>query len=110
MKYDDTYKLLIEFLNPIFNQISDKKNSDIALEVNNDEEDYALLVENIKKGYIKLEDLMIGDLVKVQQIMSSEIDSLDDEIQLFEEENANLIIKINSYRTENTKLKAKLRN
>jgi hypothetical protein len=53
---------------------------------------------------------MIGDLVKVQQIMSSEIDSLDDEIQLFEEENANLIIKINSYRTENTKLKAKLRN
>ena len=62
-----------------------------------DKKDFFRVYNNIKNGIVKLEDLMIDDLIKVQLMMKSELDIIDRRIDTTEEELKFLNTEINSY-------------
>ena len=80
--------------------------------VDNEKEkkDFFIVYNNVKKGVIKLEELMIDDLIKVQLMMMSEMDCIDEKIYISENEVNSLNNEISKFREENKKYYAKLQN
>ena len=58
-------------------------------EVKNEEqekEEFFTLYKNVKNGTIKITDLMINDLIKVQLMMQKEVNIFDEKIEQIEDE------------------------
>lgn len=51
-----------------------------------EKEDFFTLYKNVKNGTIKITDLMINDLIKVQLMMQKESNILDEKIEKMEDE------------------------
>ena len=66
--------------------------------------DFFVVYENVKKGIINLEDLMIDDLIKVQLMMKNELEISDKKIYITENELNELNYIIRNLEEENKKL------
>lgn len=72
--------------------------------------DFFIIYNNLKKGIIKPEELMIHDLIKVQLMMQSELDYVNDKIHISEDEINELNNNIFYFRKNNDMYKEKLKN
>lgn len=72
--------------------------------------DFFIVYENVKNGVIKLEELMIDDLIKVQLMMKKELDCIDEKIYISEDEINSINNKIDAFQEENKIYYAKLQN
>ena len=130
------FKIIKDYFNSIFNRQKVKLieetttiTSDTELEVNDSEKnrkeenvfnsfidnekekkDFFIVYENVKNGVIKLEELMIDDLIKVQLMMKSELDCIDEKIYISEDEVNSLNNEISIFREDNKRYYAKLQN
>lgn len=130
------FKIIKDYFNSIFNRQKVKLieetttiTSDTELEVNDSEKnrkeenvfnsfidnekekkDFFIVYENVKNGIIKLEELMIDDLIKVQLMMKSELDCIDEKIYISEDEVNSLNNEISIFREDNKRYYAKLQN
>lgn len=71
------------------NTSNDKQKILTLDDVNKEEqerEEFFTLYKNVKNGTIKITDLMINDLIKVQSMMQKESDVLDEKIGKMEDE------------------------
>lgn len=71
------------------NTSNDKQKILTLDDVNKEEqekEDFFILYKNVKNGTIKITDLMINDLIKVQLMMQKESNILDGKIKKIEDE------------------------
>lgn len=71
------------------NTSNDKQKILTLDDVNKEEqekEDFFTLYKNVKNGTIKITDLMINDLIKVQLMMQKESNILDEKIEKIEDE------------------------
>lgn len=71
------------------NTSNDKQKVLTLDDVNKEEqekEDFFILYKNVKNGTIKITDLMINDLIKVQLMMQKESNILDEKIEKIEDE------------------------
>lgn len=71
------------------NTSNDKQKLLTLDDVNKEEqerEEFFTLYKNVKNGTIKITDLMINDLIKVQSMMQKESDVLDEKIGKMEDE------------------------
>ena len=130
------FKIIKDYFNSIFNRQKVKLieetttiTSDTELEVNDSEKnrkeenvfnsfidnekekkDFFIVYENVKNGIIKYEELMIDDLIKVQLMMKSELDCIDEKIYISEDEVNSLNNEISIFREDNKRYYAKLQN
>lgn len=72
--------------------------------------DFFIVYENVKNGVIKLEELMIDDLIKVQLMMKNELDCIDEKINISKDEINSINNKIDTFQEENKIYYAKLQN
>jgi len=82
------------------------KTEDIELE----KRDFFRIYENVKKGIISMDTLMIDDLIKVLQMMQNEVLVYDDKINNCKNNIINLETEINILEKENETMKMKLKN
>ena len=75
-----------------------------------EKKDFFIVYENVKNGVIKLEELMIDDLIKVQLMMKSELECIDEKINISEDELNSLNYKINMFNEDNKRYYEKLEN
>ena len=69
-----------------------------------------VVYENVKKGIVKLDDLMIDDLIKIQLIMESEVAVLNKKIRSNESEIQNMQQEIALLTSQNEKYERMLQN
>jgi hypothetical protein len=69
-----------------------------------------VIAENVKKGIVKLDDLMIDDLIKVQLIMESEVDVLDKKIRSKESKIQNMQQEIALLTSQNERYQSMLQS
>jgi hypothetical protein len=69
-----------------------------------------VVYENVKKGIVKLDDLMIDDLIKIQLIMESEVAALNKKIRSNESEIQNMQQEIALLTSQNEKYERMLQN
>lgn len=90
--------------------------NDIEFEINNfvesetDKKDFFIIYKNVKNGVIKPEELMINDLIKVQLMMQSELDCINEKIRTTEDEIMEMNYEIANLKKENKIYKEKLKN
>lgn len=66
-----------------------------------EKKDFFRVYNNIKSGIVKMEDLMLEDLIKVQLMMQSESNILDKKISITEEEIKHINNEMKSIKREN---------
>lgn len=69
-----------------------------------------VIAENVKKGIVKLDDLMIDDLIKVQLIIESEVDVLDKKIRSKESKIQNMQQEIALLTSQNERYQSMLQS
>lgn len=99
-KIKKTFERIKNYLNNVFNRkniklieantrvIQNESNSDGIYEeqIETDKEDFFTVYKNLKFGKIKITDLMINDLLKIQLMMQKEVDIMNDKIEGLENE------------------------
>lgn len=98
-KIKEFLKKIKNYFIQIFNKQSIKlieanTSSDVQEEITLDEvkneeqekEEFFTLYKNVKNGTIKITDLMINDLIKVQLMMQKEVNIFDEKIEQIEDE------------------------
>lgn len=99
---------LIEESSQALDDFQPRKND--YTENNHEKNDFFIIYNNLKKGIIKPEELMIHDLIKVQLMMQSELDYVNDKIHISEDEINELNNNIFYFRQNNDMYKEKLKN
>ena len=113
------FKMLLEKIKKYFNMIFNNKNvklieadyntnTEVLIdEVQTEEQeknDFFDIYNNVKNGNIKITDLLINDLIKVQSMMQKEVDYFDKKIEMIEDENLKMNTEINILKNENVAL------
>ncbi len=75
-----------------------------------DKKDFAIIYENVKNGVIKLEELMIYDLINIQLMMKNELACIDEKIKISEDEINSINNQINTLKGENKRYYEILKN
>lgn len=76
----------------------------------NEKNDFFILYENVKKGNVKMSDLMITDIINIQLMMQNEVDILDNKINKLNDELIELDIEKNALKEDNKICLKKLKN
>ena len=90
-------------------EIKEKEEKELNNSLEN-KNDFFIVYENVKNGVIKLEELMIDDLIKVQIMMKNELACIDEKINISEDEINGINNKIDTFQEENKIYYAKLQN
>lgn len=99
-KIKKIFERIKNYLNNVFNRkniklieantrvIQNESNSNEIYEeqIETDKEEFFTVYKNLKSGKIKITDLMINDLLKIQLMMQKEIDIMDEKIEGLENE------------------------
>lgn len=83
---------------------NNKLQEDNLLKTDNDKEDFFEIYENLKKGIISLDDLMITDLIKVLVISKEELNIKDNKISDLEIELLKIEQEYDLLKAENQRL------
>lgn len=112
-KIKSIFERIKNYLNNIFNRknlklieantrvIQNESKSDEIYEEQIDKEEFFIIYKNLKSGKIKITDLMINDLIKVQLMMQNEMDLYDSKLDVLEDEIADLNTEKNILIKEN---------
>ena len=87
-------------VNDIDNIVEDENSSFFNGSVEN-KKDFFIVYENVKKGILTLDELMIDDLIKVKLMMEKEINLIDKKTQMTINKINNLNNEINTIQAEN---------
>lgn len=99
-KIKKIFERIKNYLNNVFNRkniklieantqvIQNESNSNEIYEeqIETDKEEFFTVYKNLKAGKIKITDLMINDLLKIQLMMQKEVDIMDEKIEGLENE------------------------
>lgn len=72
--------------------------------------DFFILYENVKKGIVKLEDLMIFDVLKIQLMMKNELDFINEKITNSEKKLRKIKLTLKRLNEEKDRYYRKLQN
>lgn len=77
------------------------QNDNNSVENEKEKKDFFIIYENIKKGVIKPEELMINDLIKVQLMMKNELNCINEKIHMSEDEIAEMNYEVINLKKDN---------
>ena len=120
-KIKELIKKIREYLQRIFNKqsiklIEEDTGSELSEEFLYDEneinetskEEFFTLYKNVKNGIVKISDLMINDMIKVQLMMQKEVNILDEKIENMEDKISKLDTEITILEKEKVNFEKKL--